>query len=1031
MVRQYPCSKCSVNVTCKQRALQCTLCNQWAHTKCEFISNALYDDVTHHFIDWQCTKCLFTHLPSIDKSCDNTVNLPCEDDIVKDKSSCDNFCSVQYDCFKSKGIKLAHLNIRSLYRNLEEIKSFLHNNQVHILALNETFLDDSVFHSELDIDDFHLVRKDRNRHGGGVAVYIHSSLSFDLIKYDTLFSSLEIIPVMIQPKCSTPLIFLTWYRPPNSNIETLQYYEEMLSFLDSFNYPIIVMSDTNCDLLNVPLSANSKRLNEIHNVYSLEQINTEIPTRITSDSSTLIDHTLTNKKEKVFSHGVIHLGISDHSLSYIIWKSKHSGNPQTVNFRKKSGIDLNSYFESLKNQPWFEVLDIDDIDLAISKWESLFMNVVNRYMPVKKKRMKIRKSPWMNSDIFNLIKKRNKLKEKAWKAKDEQKMKDYRKLRNKVTFDIRKAKKKYYTDQLTKIQTNAGNTWSVLKSLLPSNNSMKSTFSNEEHLHQRSEQFNDYFANVGKVLASKIPEASDSVIFDDHTDSCFNFQMITVEEVQKEIKLMKNKSACGTDGISIGLLKMSAPIIAPYLTYLFNKSLLDSKFPNQYKTAKVIPIFKSGNKEDPCNYRPISILPTVSKILEKLVCKQLKLYMNEHEILSRQQSGFRKMHSTMTSLLKVTDEWLESMDKGLYTGAVFIDLKKAFDTVDVNILLNKLESLGVTDNVLHWFRTYLCNRQIFTCLNSTSSNILDVDYGIPQGSTLGPLLFTIYINDLVNRVKHCNIHLYADDTVLYFSDKNVCNIQRILNIDLNNVHNWLCQNKLSLNVEKTISMLFGSSYMLSKYNIFNVQISGKAITQKNVFKYLGMQLDPRLKWDIHIDEMCKKIGKTVNYLARLRHCLPQTQLKLVYNSIILPLFDYADIVYDSASKKHVDRLQKLQNRAGRIILSVNPYDHISNNEIHGRLGWSLLQSRRKSHLLTMVYKSLHSLAPSYLKDRFNYNNYLYGLRSRGNLALPKPKSESCRRMFLYRGSREFNRLPNNIKLSNSLSVFCKELSAIH
>ena len=180
-----------------------------------------------------------------------------------------------------------------------------------------------------------------------------------------------------------------------------------------------------------------------------------------------------------------------------------------------------------------------------------------------------------------------------------------------------------------------------------------------------------------------------------------------------------------------------------------------------------------------------------------------------------------------------------------------------------------------------------------------------------------------------------------------------------------------------------------------------------------------MHLDTKLKWDFHIDEMCRKISKVISFLARLRHFISESNLKMVYNSIILPLFDYADIVYDSASKKHTDRLQKLQNRAGRIILNINPYNHISNNDIHVKLGWKSLHSRRKWHLNILVYKSLNNLAPPYLEESFKYCNYPYSLRSQGNIKLPKPKSECCRKMFVYKGSREYNALPLSIKLSNN------------
>ena len=349
MVKQFPCVSCLNSVKNTQRALQCTVCKNWVHTKCAKIRNELYDDPTQQFFGWECSKCLFTYLPFHDYEYDHTPD-------VQDRVNVPTTCSsetekpLQFEYLKNKGLKFVHLNIRSLLRNIDEIKLFLQCNEVHILALNETFLDESIFDSEVNIDNFHLLRKDRNRHGGGVAVYIHNSLSFEVIDY-SIPNSLEIVPIMIRPKFSNPIIFLNWYRPPNCHFEIFQQYENLLSFLDRFNYCIVVMGDTNCDILKVPLSAETKRLDEIHSLYSLQHINTTEYTRVTSSSMTLIDHMLTNSPERVKTQGVIHVGISDHSMSYMIWKSKHEGNSRMINFRKLSGIDLDLFIGELSKQP--------------------------------------------------------------------------------------------------------------------------------------------------------------------------------------------------------------------------------------------------------------------------------------------------------------------------------------------------------------------------------------------------------------------------------------------------------------------------------------------------------------------------------------------------------------------------------------------------------------------------------------------------------------------------------------------------------
>ena len=289
---------------------------------------------------------------------------------------------------------------------------------------------------------------------------------------------------------------------------------------------------------------------------------------------------------------------------------------------------------------------------------------------------------------------------------------------------------------------------------------------------------------------------------------------------------MSNKKSTGVDNISMLMIKMAIPTIVPSLTSIFNRSLSEQVFPTNWKRSKIIPIHKSGDKNSPNNYRPISILPSVSKILEKLVQVQLSDYLKCYSILSEAQSGFRKSHSTISTLIKVTDDWLAAMDQGLYTGAVFIDLRKAFDTVDPHIMLKKLSNIGVPADCLQWFTSYLTDRRICTLFNSSTSAESNIEYGVPQGSIHGPLLFIIYIDDIVKHLNHCSVHLYADDTVIYFSHKNISTIESVLNSELQGIFTWLCNSKLSLNCDKTVSMLFGSHKMLTKCCQLSLQVQG-------------------------------------------------------------------------------------------------------------------------------------------------------------------------------------------------------------
>ena len=331
--------------------------------------------------------------------------------------------------------------------------------------------------------------------------------------------------------------------------------------------------------------------------------------------------------------------------------------------------------------------------------------------------------------------------------------------------------------------------------------------------------FNKFFATIGIKLAEKFTTRNTLTTNGvNQASSIFAFKAISCESVIKMINELKPNKAVGLDKVSSRLLKDAADIIASSLTSLFKIFINIGCFPSTWKLAKISPLFKKGSKQDPSNYRPISVLPTISKLLEKTVHMQLYSYLCDNNLLSQKQSGFRLNSSAVTASAMFTDKILSAMDKGELTGAVFIDLTKAFDTVNHSILLSKLCSLGVPNASLsyNWFESYLSNRCQVTVCNGTKSSPETVQIGVPQGSILGPLLFTLYINDLPDYLEHCDVTLYADDTVLFISDKSLHNIKSYMNSDLEKLNNWLKLNHLTLSISKSKFMIIGSSQRLNK-----------------------------------------------------------------------------------------------------------------------------------------------------------------------------------------------------------------------
>ena len=437
-------------------------------------------------------------------------------------------------------------------------------------------------------------------------------------------------------------------------------------------------------------------------------------------------------------------------------------------------------------------------------------------------------------------------------------------------------------------------------------------------------EFNAFFTNIGQKLAANIETPNNKAFHDYLQNPCnnqFQFHPVLNDDIIEIKDKLKPKSSKGHDRMSSTLIKKIKKEISEPLTYIINQCIVQHIFPDKLKLAKILPIYKKDNENLLENYRPISILPAISKILEKVIANQINQYFINNNLFYPSQYGFRQSHSTELTALEIIDRITYLMDQNKLPLNIYIDLSKAFDTIDHTILLHKLQHYGFNGSSLALMENYLTNRQQYVNFQNTNSSLLNITTGVPQGSILGPLLFIIYINDIPNSSKLLNFISYADDTTLFVSlnynhDNSTDNFSpnsSILNNEIKLVSDWLSLNKLSLNTSKTKCMTFHSKKKTINSPI--LKIENTAIEHVQNFQFLGIMLNKHLNWDTHINHIAKKISKTIGILNRLKRTLPTFTLKTIYNSLINSHINYGILCWGYKSNK----ILKLQKKAVRVI----------------------------------------------------------------------------------------------------------------
>ena len=418
-----------------------------------------------------------------------------------------------------------------------------------------------------------------------------------------------------------------------------------------------------------------------------------------------------------------------------------------------------------------------------------------------------------------------------------------------------------------------------------------------------SDSVNDFFSEIGNNLANKFPQNNNSEFkkyLGNPVQHSLFFHDISEEEIINAIRNLKNSNSTGCDDFTTKFVKLSSSILAPALVKIFNLSIHTGIYPDSLKLAKVIPIFKKGDPTSVNNYRPISILSPINKIFEKIIYSRLINFIEKNQILYKFQYGFRKNHSTEHALIELIDQIRLNMDKKQMTCGIFIDLSKAFDTVNHHILLAKLENYGIRGKTLDLLKSYLTDRKQYVHIGNSKSQIRSVSCGVPQGSVLGPLLFLLFINDLPACCPLGKVRIFADDTSIFFHSDNIEDIILLARNIMTQLSSWFYDNKLTLNADKSSFTIFRSA----KKNIHNIpahiEFLGKKLLRTTHIKFLGVILEENLNWSLHINEICNKLKRLFHIFYNIRNFLSKDNIKTIYYSMIYSRIKYGISLYGQA-----------------------------------------------------------------------------------------------------------------------------------
>ena len=870
-----------------------------------------------------------------------------------------------------------------------------------VIAISETseHKDDS-FIANVSLDNYISppFSTPTNSSKGGVCLYVNKDYdAFERIDLKVQNDLFETVWIEIKNKDSKNILCGCVYRHPTADVDSfLNYLDTTLKKVTDEQKEIYICGDFNINLLRLDRDRTPLVFSNLMNSYSCLPLIVHPSRVVEGQIPSLIDNIFTNNLGEEILAGNIYLNLSEHFSQFASVPRGKIDVKKIIMYGRdsKNYVEAN-FIEDVSNQNWN--FSSHDSSFLMADMVGKLNDCVERHKPLKRlnpKEVKTKLKPWITPEILKLIRLRDKLFARKKRQPSNEHVKNvYIQARNRVNHKIKSSKEEYHKTYFERYCKDVRKIWEGIRKIVYVK---KNTSFSLSHLNVKNriiddpkdivENLNDFFVTVGPETEKTVPitpNISHKKFMKRQNDYSMIIAHITNEEVLDIIKSLPTKGT-GPASIPLDLLKLVADLIVFPLCYIINVSFSTGVFPECLKVAKVLALHKGGSTEELNNYRPISLLSIFDKIIEKIMHNRLYGFLEEHDILCKNQFGFRKGYSTIYALIEIIEKIKHSVDQGKFGCGIFIDLKKAFDTVNHDILLSKLEHYGIRGPLLSWFRSYLTDRKQFVFCNGVQSSTKAITCGVPQGSVLGPLLFLIYINDLPNISDKLQFFLFADDTNIYYEDKDLKTLEKVINKELRKLSLWLNLNRLALNISKTNFVIFRTHQNKVDHNVTLI-LNRKAIEQKSYVKYLGLLVDEHLSWEEHINGISKKISRSIGIITLLRNSMSKELLVNLYYSLIYSHLIYGIHVWGSACATKLEKIKVLQNKAVRVISKVQHFQIYGeppgplppSEPLYNDLEILKLDDVFKFHIVKFVFQCLSHETPPTFHDWFKVNNEVH------------------------------------------------------